>query len=68
MARSVVAIKDILRREERLVDKLAGAIPLIAHRDTKELVRGFLRNKKKEVSAYRKIIERGMRCPAVKKK
>jgi len=68
MAKSVTAIKDILRREERLVERLADAIPLGSHRDTKDALRGFLKNKRSEVRAYKGIITRSGRCPAVRKK
>ena len=67
MTKSVKALRDILRREERLIEKLKETVPLVAHKDTKDLLRGFLKNKRAEVREYKKIIKRSEKCPAVKK-
>ena len=67
MAKSVTAIKDILRREERLIEKLKETITLMTHKESKALLRGFLKNKRAEVREYKKIIKNSEKCPAVKK-
>ncbi len=67
MAKSITAIKDILRREERLVEKIKDTIAIMAHKESKALMRGFLKNKRAEVREYKKIIKNSEKCPAVKK-
>ncbi|MFQ5480612.1 MAG: hypothetical protein ACE5DW_04980 [Thermodesulfobacteriota bacterium] len=67
MAKSITAIKDILRREERLVIKIKDTIAVMAHKESKALLRGFLKNKRAEVKGYKKIIKDSEKCPAVKK-
>lgn len=67
MSKSVTGLKDILRREERLVEKLKETVSLMAHKESKDLVRGFLKNKRAEVREYKKIIKKSEKCPAVKK-
>ncbi len=67
MAKSITAIKDILRREERLVVKIKDTITIMAHKESKAQLRGFLKNKRAEVKEYKKIIKAGEKCPAIKK-
>ena len=66
MPKSVTGLKDILRREERLVEKLKETISLMAHKESKDIVRGFLKNKRAEVREYKKILKKSSKCPAVK--
>jgi len=67
MSKSVTGLKDILKREERLVEKIRETIALMAHKESKDLVRGFLKNKRAEVREYKKILKKSEKCPAVKK-
>jgi len=67
MAKSITAVKDILRREERLVLKIKDTITIMAHKESKALLRVFLKNKRAEVKEYKKIIKNSEKCPAVKK-
>ncbi|MFQ5427796.1 MAG: hypothetical protein ACE5EZ_02335 [Thermodesulfobacteriota bacterium] len=67
MAKSVTALKDILRREERLVIKIKDTVAVMAHKESKATLRGFLKNKRAEVREYKKIIKMSEKCPAIKK-
>jgi len=67
MAKSITAIKDILRREEKLALKIKETITIMAHKESKALLRLFLKNKKTEVREYKKIIKNSEKCPAIKK-
>ncbi|MFQ5442210.1 MAG: hypothetical protein ACE5EB_05740 [Thermodesulfobacteriota bacterium] len=67
MSKSVRGLKDILKREERLVEKLRETIALMAHKESKDFVKGFLKNKRAEIREYKKILKRSEKCPAVKK-
>ncbi|MFQ5353355.1 MAG: hypothetical protein ACE5DR_00275 [Thermodesulfobacteriota bacterium] len=67
MAKSVTALKDILRREERLIIKIKDTVAVMAHKESKATLRGFLKNKRAEVREYKKIIKQSEKCPAIKK-
>jgi len=67
MAKSITAIKDILRREEKLALKIKDTITIMAHKESKALLRTFLKNKKAAVKEYKKIIKNSEKCPAIKK-
>jgi len=67
MAKSITAIKDILRREERLIVKIKETITIMAHKESKAILRGFLKNKGAEVKEYKKILKNSEKCPAIKK-
>lgn len=67
MAKSVTIIKDILKREERVLVRLQEAVPHIAHKDTKAEVRGIIKNKRAEIRSYKAIIKASEKCPAVMK-
>lgn len=67
MARSVTAIKDILKREERLLEKMKETVPLIAHKETKAALREAMKKKRADIRSYRAIIRRSEKCPAIKK-
>jgi len=67
MAKSVAAIKDMLKREEKALEKLQAALLLIAHKETKAEVRGAIKNKRADIKLYKRIIKDSEKCPAVKK-
>lgn len=67
MPKSVSAIKDILKREEKVLEKLMAALPLVAHKDSKATLRGTIKNKKADIRAYKGILKNSEKCPAVKK-
>ena len=68
MAKTVVALKDILRREERLLKKLQETIPLVAHKETHAVLSEIAKIKKTAIAVYRKIIKTSEKCPAVNRK
>lgn len=67
MAKSVSAIKDILKREEKVLEKLLAALPLIAHKESKATLTATIKNKKADIKAYLGILKNSAKCPAVKK-
>lgn len=67
MAKSVTAVKNILKTEEKVLEKLQAAIKFIAHKETKVVLREVVRNKKVEIRCYKQIIKASEKCPAVKK-
>ena len=67
MAKSVTAIKDILRREERLLVKLTDTVPLIVHKETKAVMREMAKGKRADIKAYKEILKQAEKCPAIKK-
>lgn len=67
MAKSVTAIKDILKREEALLGKIKKALEIMAHKESKVSLREVAKAKRAAISAYKKIIKASEKCPAVKK-
>jgi hypothetical protein len=68
MAGAITAVKDILRREERVLEKLLATIPTVTHKDTKITLREIVSVKRAEIKCYKAIIKASEKCPAVKKK
>ncbi len=67
MAKSITALKDVLVREEKILAKLQDAISLIAHKETKSLIRGIVKAKRGDIKTYKKIIRESEKCPAVQR-
>ncbi|MFQ5736444.1 MAG: hypothetical protein ACE5GY_06225 [Thermodesulfobacteriota bacterium] len=67
MAKSVTAIKNILKREEGTLAKLQEAVTLTSHRETKSALRAVVKNRKEAIKIYKTIIKASEKCPAVKK-
>lgn len=67
MAKSISAIKDILKREEKVLEKLLAALPLIAHKESKATLTATIKNKKADIKAYLGILKNSEKCPAVVK-
>ena len=67
MAKSVTAVKNILKTEEKVLEKLQAAIKFIAHKETKVVLREVVKNKKIEIRCYKQILKAAEKCPAVKK-
>ena len=67
MAKSVTAVKNILKTEEGVLEKLQAAIKFIAHKETKVILREVVKNKKIEIRCYKQILKAAEKCPAVKK-
>ena len=68
MAKSVTALKNVLKREEALLLALKKTISLMAHQSSKSIVKKMMTRKKDDISQYKKIIKQSARCPAVRKK
>ncbi len=68
MARSVTALKDILRRSESLLEKLKKTVPTMAHAKSAALLRQVIRGKQSMIKTYKSILKEAQKCPAVKKK
>jgi len=66
MAKSISAIKDILKREEKVLEKLLAALPLIAHKESKATLTATIKSKKADIKAYLGILKNSEKCPAVK--
>jgi hypothetical protein len=67
MAKTVTALKDILKRSESLLDKLQKLIPEIAHRKSKALLKETAKRKKAAIATYKSIIKSSEKCPAIEK-
>lgn len=67
MAKSISAIKDILKREEKVLEKLKTALPLMAHKETAATLKATIKNKMADIKAYLGILKNSEKCPAVKK-
>ncbi|MFQ5465974.1 MAG: hypothetical protein ACE5EI_08605 [Thermodesulfobacteriota bacterium] len=67
MAKSVTALKDIMAREEKLLAKLQETLKLMAHKESKAIVREIIKNKRADIRAYKAILKASARCPAVVK-
>ncbi len=67
MARSVTALKDILRRSESLLKKLKETLPTIAHAKSAALLRQIINGKQATIKTYKSILKEAKKCPAVKK-
>ena len=68
MAKSVTALKSVLKREEALLLALRKTITLMSHQNSKSLVKKMMKRKKDDISQYKKIIKQSAKCPAVRKK
>lgn len=68
MAKSVTAVKNLLKAEEKVLERLKCTIPIITHKETKSVLREVMKNKKIEIRCYKQIIKASEKCPAVKKK
>ncbi len=68
MAKSVGALKDILRRSESLLEKLKKTVPTMAHAKSAALLRQIIKGKKATIKTYKSILKEAQKCPAVKKK
>ena len=68
MAKSVNALKDILRRSESLLEKLKKTVPTMAHAKSAALLRQIIKGKKATIKTYKSILKEAQKCPAVKKK
>ncbi len=68
MAKSVNALKDILRRSESLLEKLKKTVPTMAHAKSAALLRQIINGKKATIKTYKSILKEAQKCPAVKKK
>jgi len=58
-------LKDVLRREERLLAKLEDTVKLMAHKESRATVRGMIKNKRADIRAYKAILKASAKCPAV---
>lgn len=67
MAKTVTALKDLLRRSEGLLERLQKLIPEIAHKKSKALLQEVVKGKKAAISTYKSIIKSSEKCPEVKK-
>ena len=68
MAKSVSALKDIVRRSESLLEKLKKTVPIMAHAKSAALLRQIIKGKKATIKTYKSILKEAQKCPAVKKK
>ena len=68
MAKSVTALKNVLKREEALLLTLKETVSLMSHRDSKALVKAMMNHKKDDIRQYKMIIKQSAKCPAVRKK
>jgi hypothetical protein len=68
MAKSVTALKNVLKREEALLEKLKETVALMIHKESKALVREMMKDKRVDIRNYKKIIKQSAKCPAIQKK
>ncbi|MCP3678052.1 MAG: hypothetical protein GY721_10810 [Deltaproteobacteria bacterium] len=68
MAKSVTALKNVLKHEEALLLKLKETVVLMIHKESKALVREMMKIKRVDIRNYKKIIKQSEKCPAIKKK
>jgi hypothetical protein len=68
MAKSVTALKNVLKREEALLLKLKETVALMIHKESKALVREMMKIKRVDIRNYKKIIKQSAKCPAIQKK
>jgi hypothetical protein len=68
MSKSVTALKDILAKEEKLLEKLRTTLTVMAHKESKAVVSAIAKAKKDAIGAYKKVIKASASCPAVTKK
>jgi hypothetical protein len=68
MAKSVTALKNVLKREEALLEKLKETVALMIHKESKALVREMMKDKRVDIRNYKKIIKQSAKCPAILKK
>ncbi len=68
MAKTVTAIKDILKREELLLTKLVATVTIMAHKESKAAVRIIIAGKRSAIKSYKAILKASAKCPAIKPK
>ncbi|MCC6503701.1 MAG: hypothetical protein IT362_11290 [Deltaproteobacteria bacterium] len=59
MAKHIMALKGILKFEERLLGKLLKTLPLVSEEDTRVLLAEMARSKRGHIRAYKKAISKG---------
>jgi len=65
MAKSVTAVKNILKAEEKMLERLEKTLHLMAHRESKASLREVIRGKKRDIRTYKSILKQAAKCPAV---
>ncbi|MCK4739889.1 MAG: hypothetical protein KAT46_08060 [Deltaproteobacteria bacterium] len=68
MAKTVAALKALVKDEEKILKKLAEIIRLIKHPSSLSTLKKIRDSKKKLLGTYKQIIKDSEKCPAVKKK
>ncbi len=68
MAKTLSALKAILRREEALLEKLKDTAVAMVHGESKAGLKEMIKDKKAHIKSYAKMIKRGEKCEATKKK
>lgn len=58
MSKHITALKSILKFEERLLNKLLKALPLVPEENTRVLLKEAARSKKGHIRAYRKAVSK----------
>ena len=67
MAKSVNALKAVLKREVALLEKIKETLTVMAHKESKVSLKEIAKGKRAAISAYKKIIKASEKCPAIKK-
>ncbi len=66
MAKTVTALKDVLKREEKLLAKVKDTIVLMVHKESKIMLKALAADKRSAISSLKRIIRSSEKCPAVK--
>ncbi len=67
MAKSVTALKAVLKREIALLEKIKDTLTVMAHKESKVSLKEIAKAKRAAISTYKKIIKASEKCPAIKK-
>jgi hypothetical protein len=68
MIKSVAELKDLLKREETLFTKLNRTIAVMAHKESKIVLKEMAKIKSGMIETYKMVIKASEKCPAVIKK
>jgi len=67
MAKSVNALKAVLKKEIALLENIKDTLAVMAHKESKASLKEIAKAKRVAISAYKKIIKASEKCPAIKK-
>ena len=65
MAKTVNAIKKLIEREEKTLLNLKDTLSIMAHKESKALLKGLVAEKNAAIKSYKLVLAKAAKCPAI---